>query len=216
MSERGLSIGMINEQCGLDETLVHATTRLPANRVCDMVIRVSVEGVSCVFYVSKRPHVEHFIRTVAQWYELIVFTASLSQYADPVINTLDPFGHIGRRYFRDSCLHRGGAYIKNLQVVCADLSQIVIVDNSPAAYSINRENAIPISDWLGDNHKHDEALLALLPFLSALRHLSDVRSILSLRLKPTTTTTPATTATTTTTSASAPAAPSSALSPPPS
>jgi len=151
-----------------------------------MVVRVCVEGVSCVFYVSKRPHVDQFIRTVAQWYDLVVFTASLRQYADPVIDVLDPQRLIKRRFFRESCLQRGGVYIKDLQSVYHDLSQMVIIDNSPTAYSLNRENAIPISDWTGQEHGKglcDEALLALLPFLSALRHTSDVRSILSLRLK---------------------------------
>eukprot|EP01116_Phalansterium_solitarium_P006939 TRINITY_DN19377_c0_g1_i1.p1 TRINITY_DN19377_c0_g1~~TRINITY_DN19377_c0_g1_i1.p1 ORF type:complete len:281 (-),score=93.20 TRINITY_DN19377_c0_g1_i1:451-1293(-) len=166
----------------LDETLVHATTRPMAKQPCDMVVRVSVEGVSCVFYVSKRPHVDHFIRTVSQWFEVIVFTASLSQYADPVIDVLDPRRLIKRRFFRESCVQRNGSYVKNLHSIYHDLSQVVIIDNSPAAYSLNRENAIPIADWLGDNAQ-DEALLTMLPFLNALRHISDVRSILSLRLK---------------------------------
>lgn len=41
------------------------------------------------FYVYKRPHVDHFLSTVAQWYDIVVFTASLGEYANPVIDALD-------------------------------------------------------------------------------------------------------------------------------
>jgi TFIIF-interacting CTD phosphatase-like protein len=90
-------------------------------------------------------------------------------------------------------VNRAGLFIKDLTQVYPDLSRIVIVDNSPIAYSMQKgksvketilnfpsENAIPISDWFGDNSQ-DEALLQLLPFLHALQFTTDVRSILSLR-----------------------------------
>lgn len=38
---------------------------------------------------------------VCEWYEVVVFTASLSQYANPVIDLLDPKGQIKRRLFRE-------------------------------------------------------------------------------------------------------------------
>ena len=41
------------------------------------------------------------------------------------------------------------------------------------------DNAIPIKDWVDD--RSDEMLLDLLPFLEALSHCKDVRSVLSLR-----------------------------------
>ena len=36
-----------------------------------------------------------------QWFELVIFTASMAQYAEPVIDWLDPHGLIKRRYFRE-------------------------------------------------------------------------------------------------------------------
>jgi TFIIF-interacting CTD phosphatase-like protein len=68
-------------------------------------------------------------------------------------------------------------------VIDSDLSQVLIVDNSPIAYSHNignnvasfipyhmTENAVPISDFLGED-ANDKALLDLLPFLDALRNV---------------------------------------------
>ena len=41
------------------------------------------------------------------------------------------------------------------------------------------ENAVPIESWF--DNPADEELLNLLPLLAALRHVDDVRSILSMR-----------------------------------
>jgi import inner membrane translocase subunit TIM50 len=38
----------------------------------------------------KRPGVEDFIRSVAQYYELVVYTSQLPTYADPILDRLDP------------------------------------------------------------------------------------------------------------------------------
>jgi hypothetical protein len=38
----------------------------------------------------KRPGVEDFIRSMAQYYELVVYTSQLPTYADPVLDRLDP------------------------------------------------------------------------------------------------------------------------------
>jgi len=140
-----------------------------------------LDQTSCKFYVRKRPFLDFFLCKVFEWFEVVIFTASLKQYADPVIDFLDPSRMVKRRYFREECiLSRNGSYVKDLSKYFPDLSRVIIIDNSPLAYSLHKENAIPISDWMGNN-PFDEALLELLPFLNALRMTRDVRSILSLK-----------------------------------
>lgn len=147
-----------------------------------MTVDVTLEGVQCTFYVIKRPHVDAFLQQVAQWYNVTIFTASMHQYANPLLDQLDPSRTlIQHRLFRESCLYKEGSFIKDLSLIGQDLATTIIVDNSPVAYSHNRDNALPIDNWLGDNPK-DESLLNLLPFLDALRFTQDVRSILSLRI----------------------------------
>lgn len=38
----------------------------------------------------KRPGVDDFIRTMSQYYELVLYTSQLPTYADPILDRLDP------------------------------------------------------------------------------------------------------------------------------
>lgn len=46
-------------------------------------------------YVLKRPHMDTFMASVGAAYEVVVFTASLAKYADPLLDLLDK-GHVVR------------------------------------------------------------------------------------------------------------------------
>ncbi|KAM0752537.1 NIF-domain-containing protein [Meredithblackwellia eburnea MCA 4105] len=172
----------------LDETLIHSTSRPYASSARNAglkvrVVEVVLEGRSTVYTVYKRPWVDYFLRKVSAWYTVIIFTASLPEYADPVIDWLDGGdgggGMVGGRLFRSDCRHSNGSYVKDLSVVDADLSRVCLVDNSPASYAINQANGIPIEGWIND--PNDECLLDLLPMLDSLRFTSDVRRVLGLR-----------------------------------
>lgn len=169
----------------LDETLVHSTSKSSGD--CDFFIEVFANECSCLYYVFKRPWVDKFLQTVSEWYHLVIYTASLQEYADPVIHWLEGSGGGGntkttlfkRKLFRSSCIESGGNWIKDLQLIEEDLSRICLLDNSDFSFQINPDNGIPIESWTCD--KKDTGLLDLLPFLDALRFTDDVRTILSLR-----------------------------------
>ena len=82
----------------LDETLIHSTSRGTQNY--DFVVEVEVDGRACLYYVYKRPHVDFFLQQVSQWFHLVVFTASVPEYAEPVLNWLDRDRCFKERYFR--------------------------------------------------------------------------------------------------------------------
>ena len=50
-------------------------------------------------------HIADLTAKVSAWYTLVIFTASMQEYADPVIDWLDAGrGIIGKRFFREvSC-----------------------------------------------------------------------------------------------------------------
>ncbi|EAU84745.2 NLI interacting factor-like phosphatase [Coprinopsis cinerea okayama7 len=176
----------------LDETLIHSTSRpMPSqggwgfigrgNKPAGRMVEVVLNGKSTLYHVYKRPFVDFFLRTVSGWYTLVIFTASMQEYADPVIDWLDAgTGILSNRFFRDSCTQLpNGTYTKDLSIIEADLSRVCLIDNSPISYSVNEANGIPIEGWTND--PTDEALLDLLPVLDSLRFTSDVRRVLGLR-----------------------------------
>lgn len=110
----------------LDETLVHSTFEPTDDS--DLVVRVTIEGGNYNVYVKIRPGLDEFLEEVAEYYEVVVFTASMAKYADPVLDRIDKRGCISHRLFREHCVMHRGAYVKDLARLGRDLTNVVIVD----------------------------------------------------------------------------------------
>lgn len=54
------------------------------------------------------------MKAMGEIYEIVIFTASLSKYADPVLDQLDIYKVVGEgaRLFRESCYNNKGNYVK--------------------------------------------------------------------------------------------------------
>jgi CTD small phosphatase-like protein 2 len=156
----------------LDETLVHCSIQ-PIDSP-EFTFHVNFNGVDYEVYVRIRPHLEYFLKQVAQWFEVVVFTASQKVYADSLLNIIDPRNeYISHRVFRDSCVCVEGNYLKDLNILGRPLDKVVIVDNSFQAFGFQLDNGIPCESWFDD--EHDCELLNLIPFLRHLKDVSDVR-----------------------------------------
>ncbi|TVY73396.1 Nuclear envelope morphology protein [Lachnellula suecica] len=202
----------------LDETLIHSMAkggRTSSGHMVEVKLNnlVSADGSSTLgpqhpilYYVHKRPHCDDFLRRICKWYKLVIFTASVQEYADPVIDLLEvERKFFSGRYYRQHCTFRHGAFIKDLSSVEPDLSKVMILDNSPLSYMFHQgqysthfsfsqpkfniqeikdvnnktDNAIPIEGWINDPTDND--LLHLVPLLEGLQYATDVRSFLALR-----------------------------------
>ncbi|KAH3664334.1 hypothetical protein WICMUC_005719 [Wickerhamomyces mucosus] len=164
----------------LDETLVHSSFKYL--RQADFVIPVDIDNQIHNVYVIKRPGVDEFMKRVGEIYEVVVFTASVSRYGDPLLDALDIHESIHHRLFRDSCYNYQNNYIKNLSQIGRPLNEIIILDNSPASYLFHPQHAIPISSWFSD--AHDNELLDILPFLEDLAkdNVEDIGVVLDINL----------------------------------
>ncbi|KAF9391794.1 hypothetical protein CPB97_005431 [Podila verticillata] len=160
----------------LDETLVHSSFKLIPQ--ADYVVPVDIDNQTHNVYVIKRPGVDTFLKRMGEIYEVVIFTASLSKYADPVLDMLDVHKVVKHRLFRESCLNHKGNYVKDLSVIGRDLKNTIIIDNSPASYIFHQSNAVPISSWFND--PHDTELLDLIPFLADLTVVDDVNPVLDM------------------------------------
>ncbi len=159
----------------LDETLVHSSFKPPGSP--DVVLPVDIEGRICHVYVVVRPGCAHFLQEMAKYFELVIYTASLSKYADPLMSIIDQKNNAPQLLFREHCTFSNGIFIKDLGRVGRPLKDMIIIDNSPQSYSFNPENGIPILSWYDD--RNDRALYELMPVLRALSEVNDVRPIIS-------------------------------------
>ena len=145
----------------LDETLIHSLAkggRMSSGHMVEVRLSTPVTASApgeppttigpqhpILYYVHKRPHCDEFLRKVCKWYKLVIFTASVQEYADPVIDWLEQERkYFQARYYRQHCTQRNGAFIKDLSSIEPDLSKVMILDNSPMSY-IFHEGKLPIS-----------------------------------------------------------------------
>lgn len=69
-------------------------------------------------------------------YEIVIYTASLAKYADPLLDKIDCHHYASHRRFREHCVNYNNAYVKDLTNLGRELKNVIIVDNSPHAYSL--------------------------------------------------------------------------------
>ncbi len=111
-----------------------------------------------------------------EYYEIILFTASTSAYAEAIAKELDPekktISYILDRRF---CLEtKNGFFVKDLRLLKnRQLKNIIIVDNLVHSFGFQIENGIPILEWNGN--KKDTELKHLADYLLEARKYDDVR-----------------------------------------
>lgn len=160
----------------LDETLVHCHFGPPEKY--DLVIPISIEAVQYDVYVQKRPFVDEFLAEVSKLFYIVIFTASVSSYANPIIDVLLPNLPAPQRLFRESCTSFQGMLLKDLTMFNTSLRKIVIVDNNPCAFSMHPQNAILSINWEGQ-YEDRELIDRILPLLKKCADADDVRDVLA-------------------------------------
>ena len=159
----------------LDETLVHSQF-MPFSTPSDVVVKIEIEGELHDINVMVRPGVKELLEKMEKLYEIVIFTASVSKYADPLLNIIDKRGYCPHRLFREHCSFINATFVKDLKRLGRDLKNIIIVDNSPLCYSLHPENGLPISNWFED--KSDRELFKIVPILEFLSNVRDVREFI--------------------------------------
>jgi len=171
----------------LDETLVHTRCGNPQGRYKtdqienppDLVFNIKNDLTRTEFGVYKRPNVDLFLNIVSKWYDLVIYTASTQEYATEIIDYLDNGRKIlNKRLYRQHCTFDRNleTFTKDLKLIDDDLSNIVILDNTPDAYKNLPENGIPIQSWYED--KSDNCLIDLIPLFYNMRFCDDVREFI--------------------------------------
>jgi len=154
----------------LDETLIHY---------------VDVDSDTEESYFLIRPFCKQFLKELSHFYEIVIFTAGVEEYANWVVDQLDPDGSmISQRLYRQHTINRSKTQplpliIKDLSKIGRPLERTIIVDNIADNFILQKDNGIFIKTWYSD--KNDKALRDLIPLLKQFveHEVKDVR--LSLR-----------------------------------
>ena len=158
----------------LDETLAHCTFNDGKEKRAESDIFLDIPkksgGLLKAGFNLRRGYRDVLIES-AKYFEVIVFTASQQDYADAILNYIDPDNSIiHHRFYRNSCVQEPttGIYIKDLRIFeDYELQNIFLVDNAVYSFSFQIDNGIPIIPFR-DNREDDqlEKLIKFLPIIA--------------------------------------------------
>jgi len=150
----------------LDETLIHSiflndlevltksTSKLlklmkKLRKKCDLFLSdVGNYGDIFVFF---RPGLHRFLKKLSTTCEVVLWTAASRRYAKPILDFIDPDGHLlPYRLFREHTIRRGKESIKDLGLLGRKLKKTLLIDNNEDALARAPRNCYLIPDFYGD------------------------------------------------------------------
>lgn len=184
---------MLDEQLAIMKTLDESRYR-----IVDLKMATDVEGSFTHMQSVLRPHLTHFLEWCNYYFsQVIIWTAGTRPYAEAVVDALYD-GKISPRpivFARENCYREGNNYYKPIERLIEDhpelqrfmnMSNCVIVDDTPSTYSYNVANAIGIPPYLRENfsvdtlNQSDDCLLHIKAFFDN----PDVKKAPDMRLVP--------------------------------
>ena len=128
-----------------------------------------------------RPNCITFLKNLSRIYEIVIFTAASQDYADWILDVLDPtHSYIQHRLYRQHTQYDDGVYVKDLLLLGRDLRRTLIIDNIKENFERQAANGFEIVTWLQD--PQDRELERLQTFLQGLveAQVKDVRPMINL------------------------------------
>ncbi len=112
------------------------------------------------------------MKELSDKFELVLFTASVKEYADWIMDQIDPEKFFKHRLYRTHCSFFNKMYIKDLALLGRDLKKTIIIDNLYESFMRQPDNGILIANWYDD--MEDQELIVLISFLKSLVGSDDV------------------------------------------
>ena len=123
-----------------------------------------------------RPGLDYFLLRMKNLYEIIVFTSATKEYADPIENSIEQNEkYFDARLYRHHTIIYENDFVKDISRIGRPLDSIIIVDNMPQNFRLQKENGIFIKPFWGDDI-FDTALFSLADILEKIyNQFDDVR-----------------------------------------
>ena len=159
----------------LDETLVHAR---------ESVLEHEPDFYVGPYAVYRRPYLDKFIASVAEKFDVCVWTSAGEEYAQQIAEEIFPVGVLKFLLSGQHCViardFETNEYspikdLKKLKPKGFDLGSIVAVDDTPSKYRRNFGNLVTVREFVGDIS--DSELPLLLRYLNILAEVENIRTI---------------------------------------
>jgi len=130
---------------------------------------------------AKRPGVDKFLTTMAQYYEIVLYTPSNEGVADPVVTNLDKHGCIMHRLYQSETYYKNGMHLKDLTKLNRNINKIIMLDDNPQEVYQTPYNVIQVKPYNNPMDQDDKTLENLIPFLVEIARegYDDIPSLLS-------------------------------------
>ena len=122
-----------------------------------------------------RPYLDYFLAKMKKIYEIVVFTSATQEYADPIENNIEQNQkgkYFNARLYRQHTIIYENDFVKDISRIGRPLSSIIIVDNMPQNFRLQKENGIFIKPFWGDDD-YDTALYSLADILENIHNQFD-------------------------------------------
>ena len=99
-----------------------------------------------------RPGIYEFLFSVKMNYELIIFTSAKKEYADPLIDAIEKkMKYFDFRLYRDHTIIWEDEFVKDIGRLGRPMNKLIIVDNLPQNFKLQKENGIRIKPFWGED-----------------------------------------------------------------
>ena len=173
----------------LDETLIHSEFRSRENykeleafvKICKCNVKTfSFSDDNCIYFMDVffRPYLKHFLDEVSKYFDLAIFTAAMKNYADTIIDFIDPKNEYFQfRLYREACIPiQNKLYIKDLRIIKDyDPSNVILMDNSLYSFMNQPSNGMLVNSFY-TNHDDNQLVNAKNFLIDHIYPCEDVRT----------------------------------------
>ena len=124
-----------------------------------------------------RPYLDYFLQKMKKMYEIVVFTSATQEYANPIEDCIEQNEkYFDARLYRQHTIIYENDFVKDISRIGRPLDSIIIVDNMPQNFRLQKENGIFIKPFWGDDD-YDTALFSLADILENIyKQFDDIRN----------------------------------------
>ena len=98
-----------------------------------------------------RPYCFNFLEDMKKLFEIIIFTAATKDYADSILDIIDPGKkYIDHRLYRSHTTICNFTFVKDLTKIGRNLNRTLIIDNLADNFKLQPNNGIQIGTWTDD------------------------------------------------------------------